>query len=862
MEVRLHTTHGQSVSFCRVLMLLVLGVTAMQAEAAAMATLSMNGQTLSAETGLEFEPGKAHLLRVVPDWARLAEDQVTILVRKCIPDGKEDVLRAEAPRGEGRDFELGPLTAPPSYAFQQGEVLRRGYRLRVELVAQGTVSPLWSISLVQGQQAAPARRVPGVPIPAGVERFLPGDEEWSRFLPHRAVGEAIVLRLSEKVLRDPDALIIQAGLAKGARVQTLPCELRILGPDGLAVYAREVTLAPHAKPTSHPVDPRAWPAGNYIIRLCPIVAGKRWNEGLTLTYRRRAPDPDAVAVSHLAPWTLRRDRTREAWETRDLRKACAEYSGGLPEGSQFEDAEGQSALICPPGMAAEPVELRLPLAGYYALFARATANGCLIQAGENELVRVVPPGEDVFVCATDLTGSVVRVFAFDTFNTPRTGLASLRLVPVTRESVEAFRRETGNPPVPLTGVDDWGEYFHGPVRIAEDQFATIAGGQAELGLRTLAWSVGRSWVEYHSKLPQTTRFPCIPLAEARKLFDRADNYIGRITMQERYDPLECALGLRERFGLRVWGWLAMNRHYGPAYGGMFASRWFRENPQWHDWGKNAKAPLTSVVCYYFPEVRRERVAILKEVAERSPDGLVIGCCRQVPMLLYHPEMVAAFREETGIDPLKIDASNREEYERWIRWRADHFTEVLRLLRRELRALELERGRRIPVAVRVPSVGLFLNLAQGLDIEQWLREGLVDCLQLDPLETCAGEGVHDVRPYLQLGRRYQVRVIGGVGATWSQGGAAHLAGLRRALGLLEAGVDGIEIYETECLARTSHYRWILPLFGNAPRLKAFLAESNLDACFPVTAATAFYGYDNHSRWDPQGWTVHGSGGAVL
>ncbi|HHX41441.1 MAG TPA: hypothetical protein GX715_15880, partial [Armatimonadetes bacterium] len=88
------------------------------------------------------------------------------------------------------------------------------------------------------------------------------------------------------------------------------------------------------------------------------------------------------------------------------------------------------------------------------------------------------------------------------------------------------------------------------------------------------------------------------------------------------------------------------------------------------------------------------------------------------------------------------------------------------------------------------------------------------------------------------------------------------GLRRALGLLEAGVDGIEIYETECLARTSHYRWILPLFGNAPRLKAFLAESNLEACFPVTAATAFFGYDNHSRWDPRGWTVHGSGGAAL
>ena len=159
-------------------------------------------------------------------------------MRKRLPDGKEEVLRAEAPRGEGRDFELGPLTAPPSYAFERGEVLRRGYRLRVELAAQGTARSLWSISLAQGQQAAPARRVPGPPIPAGAERFLPGDEEWARFLPHRAVGEAILLRLSEKVLRDPDALIIQAGLAEGACVQALPCELRILGPVARSMPAR------------------------------------------------------------------------------------------------------------------------------------------------------------------------------------------------------------------------------------------------------------------------------------------------------------------------------------------------------------------------------------------------------------------------------------------------------------------------------------------------------------------------------------------------------------------------------------------------------------------------------------------------
>lgn len=106
------------------------------------------------------------------------------------------------------------------------------------------------------------------------------------------------------------------------------------------------------------------------------------------------------------------------------------------------------------------------------------------------------------------------------------------------------------------------------------------------------------------------------------------------------------------------------------------------------------------------------------------------------------------------------------------------------------------------------------------------------------------------------------VIGGVGATWASSPAAHVAGLCRALGLLEAGVDGIEIYETEMLARCSQYRWVLPLFGNAERLRAFLDQSNLAACYPVDASTAMYAHDNHSRWTEDGWNIHGHTGNSL
>jgi len=235
------------------------------------------------------------------------------------------------------------------------------------------------------------------------------------------------------------------------------------------------------------------------------------------------------------------------------------------------------------------------------------------------------------------------------------------------------------------------------------------------------------------------------------------------------------------------------------------------------------------------------------------------------MLLYHPQMVKTYHEKTGVNPLDIDASDGEVYKEWIKWRADFFSQLLRDLKKGLALIENETQKRIPVAVRIPSAGLFYNLAQGLDVEGWLHEGLVDQLHLDPLEDRGGRGSHDVRPYLELGRQYGIPIIGGIGSTWHNNPVAHVVGLKRALGLLcsitaqsrSTGVDGIEIYETEILAESTSSRWVIPLFGNPLRIEFFLNNSNLEACYPITASSAAYGHDNHSGWGG-GWNVYGNG----
>ena len=89
---------------------------------------------------------------------------------------------------------------------------------------------------------------------------------------------------------------------------------------------------------------------------------------------------------------------------------------------------------------------------------------------------------------------------------------------------------------------------------------------------------------------------------------------------------------------------------------------------------------------------------------------------------------------------------------------------------------------------------------------------------------------------------------------------NLPSLRRAQGLLECGVDGIEVYESELQALCTIQRWLLPLFGNLKCLKDFLKNSNLEACYPVRASTAAFGHDNHSAWDTstwRNWNVYGN-----
>ncbi len=486
-----------------------------------------------------------------------------------------------------------------------------------------------------------------------------------------------------------------------------------------------------------------------------------------------------------------------------------------------------------------------------ALWVECAGAGCGISLSPEEEPRIVTPGGR---CCLGVLPEGEAVLGFHSLFSHANAAGEVRLLELVPWEVALPQAP---PEVPLLGINDWAEYFAGDSLPQVGQIARIIAGQRELGLGEIAWSAARSWVEYRSRLADASPWPVVPLEEAARRDPRAQNYAGRTAVLNTACVLREAMQQAAKQGVVLAAWVALNTHYyAEALGGICCSRWFQKHPRFHQWRKGAPHAFPGEVCYYFEEVRSERIAIIDELAGLGVERFVLDATRQPRVALYHPEMVAAYREQTGVDPLEIDESHGAVYEGWIRWRSGFFTAFLR----ELRATLARRhpSLRAHVTMRIPQCGVKLNLASGFDVETWLKEGLIERLCLNPLDIYEGGGLREVAPYVEACHAAGVEVYGGIGQTWAWENAGATAALHRMASLLDAGVDGVDLYESELLARCHPLHPLVPHLRSRSTIATLLEQSNLAACYPLSAENVLLGYDNHSRWAGGGWRMSGFG----
>jgi hypothetical protein len=242
------------------------------------------------------------------------------------------------------------------------------------------------------------------------------------------------------------------------------------------------------------------------------------------------------------------------------------------------------------------------------------------------------------------------------------------------------------------------------------------------------------------------------------------------------DPLAVAVDFGHKQGMEVFWSYRMN-NVEDSFVGWGHPQWKRDRPQYcfgkpEDWKAFAYTDPRkwwAALNFEHPEVRAYILQIFEDVCSRYDiDGVDLDFFR-------HPRF---FPPTTHGLPVTAE-------------QAAMMTDLVRGIRAMTTRVARDRGRPLLVSCRVP-LSVERGLAIGLDVETWLREGLVDIYtfggDLGPMAMAP-----QLRAMVALAHRGGARAyanIGGSGMQKNQGYTSEEAWWGAATNAWDAGVDGI------------------------------------------------------------------------
>ena len=156
----------------------------------------------------------------------------------------------------------------------------------------------------------------------------------------------------------------------------------------------------------------------------------------------------------------------------------------------------------------------------------------------------------------------------------------------------------------------------------------------------------------------------------------------------------------------------------------FATDFYRDHPEWRL--RDIDGSEVTGMSYAFSGVRSYLVGLLEQATSLGADGAVIIYPRSAPFVLYEDPVIKDFQDLHGIDPRTLP----ENDERLIALHSEYMTRYMRELRAAMDRVGEKLGRRL--ALSAISFGTESdNRLAGLDLETWIREGLLDHLSPYP-----------------------------------------------------------------------------------------------------------------------------------
>ncbi|MFN0168993.1 MAG: family 10 glycosylhydrolase [Bryobacteraceae bacterium] len=179
-------------------------------------------------------------------------------------------------------------------------------------------------------------------------------------------------------------------------------------------------------------------------------------------------------------------------------------------------------------------------------------------------------------------------------------------------------------------------------------------------------------------------------------------------------PAKVAIEAAHSLGLEFHAcWRPAGFHYPPPHEDRNPNGLYDQHPEWRS--RDRLGRPTPRLSYAYPGVRNFALSMFREVAGYPVDGVCLLYNRRPPFLEYEEPVVNSFKKQFGQDPRQLD----ERDERWLRHRAGVMTQFHRDLRAAL-------PRKVQISAIVLA-GAQENLYNALDVEGWVREGLVDTI---------------------------------------------------------------------------------------------------------------------------------------
>ncbi len=370
---------------------------------------------------------------------------------------------------------------------------------------------------------------------------------------------------------------------------------------------------------------------------------------------------------------------------------------------------------------------------------------------EDEPVRIL---EDVFWKVADLTGQQIsfkqhqgamnKISAtFDAKACIQAKVAYIRLDPLSDEEVRSLQAERqrgdtrrlfahNDAGMPIIYMQDGsaGEWYREIEPYRHTDFSRMYWEAGYGDLMTYPSALGRS-MDYAGM----RSFP--------RIVDRVIAENSRTLLSKGLDPLRLVTEHAHAVGMELHASYRPAGFYSPPFEDLNnQGSFYVQHPELSAVARDGgRVPRLS---FSFPESRRYVLSLFREIAQYPIDGICLLYIRRPPLVEYEPPLVEGFKRQYGEDPFRLDPNDP----RWLKYRCGVLNEFMREVRQEMDAVasDMGRARRIEVSAIV-SGRHEENFKHGMDVPQWISEGLVDTIipyTMAPQLDSAAESWTDMR----------------------------------------------------------------------------------------------------------------------